>query len=66
MKRAITRGNMTVDDMLKNVFGLDTFRAGQQEVVDRLLEGESALAVFPTGGGKSLCYQLPALVFESR
>ncbi|MBT3293657.1 MAG: RecQ family ATP-dependent DNA helicase [Verrucomicrobia bacterium] len=50
--------------MLKNVFGFDTFRPGQEEVVDRLLEGESALAVFPTGGGKSLCYQLPALRLE--
>ncbi len=55
---------MTVDEMLKTVFGFDTFRAGQQDVIDRLLEGESALAVFPTGGGKSLCYQLPALQLE--
>ncbi len=45
-------------------FGLKAFRAGQQEVIDILLEGRSALAVFPTGGGKSLCYQLPALLLD--
>ena len=39
-------------------FGLKAFRPGQNEVIDILLEGRSALAVFPTGGGKSLCYQL--------
>ncbi len=43
-------------------FGFDTFRPGQKEVVGRLLNGHSAAAVFPTGGGKSLCYQLPAIL----
>ena len=47
---------------LKEVFGFDSLRAGQQEVVEILLAGRSALAIFPTGGGKSLCYQLPALM----
>ena len=42
-------------------FGFSEFRGGQEQVVDRILNGESALAVFPTGAGKSLCYQLPAL-----
>ncbi|WP_300669174.1 ATP-dependent DNA helicase RecQ [Desulfoluna sp.] len=46
---------------LLNRFGFSGFRQGQERVVDRILGGESALAVFPTGAGKSLCYQLPAL-----
>jgi len=45
-------------------FGFDAFRPGQERVVDALLAGRSALAVFPTGAGKSLCYQLPALLLE--
>ncbi|MBV8608505.1 MAG: RecQ family ATP-dependent DNA helicase [Singulisphaera sp.] len=49
---------------LREVFGFDEFLEGQERVVDALLEGRSALAVFPTGGGKSLCYQLPALVLD--
>lgn len=50
--------------VLKEVFGFDELRAGQEEVVSILLGGRSALAVFPTGGGKSLCYQLPALLLD--
>ena len=49
---------------LKKFFGYDTFRDGQESVIQHLIEGKSAAAVFPTGGGKSLCYQLPALVFS--
>ena len=49
---------------LRDVFGFEEFRMGQVEVMGHLLEGRSALAVFPTGGGKSLCYQLPALHFQ--
>jgi ATP-dependent DNA helicase RecQ len=45
-------------------FGFDAFRPGQEQVVQALLAGRSALAVFPTGAGKSLCYQLPALLLE--
>lgn len=47
--------------LLQQYFGFDAFRPGQQQVIDHLLAGRSAAAVFPTGGGKSLCYQLPAL-----
>jgi len=47
--------------LLQQHFGFDTFKPGQREVVAHLLAGRSAAAVFPTGGGKSLCYQLPAL-----
>jgi len=46
---------------LKNVFGFDDFRDGQQAVVENVLNGHSAAAIFATGAGKSLCYQLPAL-----
>jgi ATP-dependent DNA helicase RecQ len=49
---------------LRAHFGHDAFREGQEPVVRALLEGRSALAVFPTGGGKSLCYQLPALLLD--
>jgi ATP-dependent DNA helicase RecQ len=45
-------------------FGYSSFRPGQQHVIDALLAGRSALAVFPTGAGKSLCYQLPALLLD--
>ena len=51
-------------DTLRTVFGHDAFRDGQEPVVAALLAGRSALAVFPTGGGKSLCYQLPALLLD--
>ncbi len=48
--------------VLKDVFGFDSFRPGQAEIMDSLLTGRSALAVMPTGAGKSLCFQVPALV----
>ncbi|HEY1380647.1 MAG TPA: RecQ family ATP-dependent DNA helicase [Gemmataceae bacterium] len=51
-------------DLLRSTFGFPAFRDGQQPVVDRLLAGQSVLAIFPTGGGKSLCYQLPALLLD--
>jgi ATP-dependent DNA helicase RecQ len=46
---------------LKKVFGFDDFRAGQQQTITQLLDEKSSLAIFPTGSGKSLCYQLTAL-----
>ena len=49
---------------LREYFGFDAFRQGQEPVIRALLDGRSALAVFPTGGGKSLCYQLPALMLD--
>ncbi|WP_246628307.1 DNA helicase RecQ [Paenibacillus oenotherae] len=48
--------------MLKQVYGYDSFRKGQGDIITGLLEGRDTLAILPTGGGKSLCYQLPAML----
>ena len=50
--------------LLKDVFGFDGFRPGQEEIVEAVTAGENVLAIMPTGGGKSLCFQLPALLRE--
>ncbi len=50
------------EQILTQTFGFSEFRRSQREVIDHLLEGEDALVLMPTGGGKSLCYQLPALL----
>jgi len=50
--------------LLRDVFGFDAFRPGQQEIVEAVTVGENVLAIMPTGGGKSLCFQLPALLRE--
>ncbi|WP_271951834.1 DNA helicase RecQ [Ruegeria faecimaris] len=50
--------------LLRDVFGFDDFRPGQEEIVDAVTLGENVLAIMPTGGGKSLCFQLPALMRE--
>ncbi|HEX7525704.1 MAG TPA: ATP-dependent DNA helicase RecQ, partial [Gaiellaceae bacterium] len=63
MPDATTIATSTLD-VLASRFGFDSFRPGQQHVVESLLAGRSALAVFPTGAGKSLCYQLPALMLD--
>ncbi len=54
----------SLDSTLHEIFGFTQFREGQREVVEVILSGQSALAVFPTGSGKSLCYQLSALHLE--
>ena len=60
---------MTIDTAalhakLKEFFGFDSFKAGQERVIRHLVDGNNAFVLMPTGGGKSLCYQLPALVME--
>ena len=47
--------------LLEQHFGFSSFRKGQERVIQALVNGQSAAAIFPTGSGKSLCYQLPAL-----
>ena len=49
-------------DLLRDIFGYDAFRPGQEDIVDAVARGENVLAIMPTGGGKSLCFQLPALM----
>ena len=55
---------MTKQELLKTHFGYDTFREGQEAVIDALLAGKDVLAVMPTGAGKSICYQVPALMMK--
>ncbi len=53
-------------DILKNIFGYNSFREGQEETINSILEGFSSLSIFPTGAGKSLCYQIPAIALTGK
>lgn len=53
-----------IHKILKSTFGYDTFRAPQREIIEHVMDGKDALVIMPTGGGKSLCYQIPALAAD--
>ena len=55
---------MPYTTLLRDVFGFDAFRPGQEEIVRVVAEGQNVLAIMPTGSGKSLCFQLPAIYLE--
>ncbi|MFG2186434.1 DNA helicase RecQ [Nocardia iowensis] len=55
-------GSVAAQEVLRRVFGYDSFRGDQREIVEHVVAGGDALVLMPTGGGKSLCYQVPALV----
>jgi ATP-dependent DNA helicase RecQ len=50
--------------LLKNTFGYEQFRPLQEEIINRTLDGKDSFVLMPTGGGKSICFQIPALVFD--
>lgn len=62
----IDKGEKMSDKLsvLKDYFGHDSFRDGQEQIVEALLDGRDALCIMPTGAGKSMCYQIPALLFD--
>lgn len=57
-----TESPMTCQQVLQEVFGYQEFREGQQSVIEAVVSGQDCLVIMPTGGGKSLCYQIPALL----
>src|SRR5690625_4019727 len=56
--------SITVEQILQTHFGFQTFRPGQIETINHILNNQNTLAVMPTGGGKSICYQIPGLYKE--
>ena len=54
----------TLNKKLKSIFGFNSFRAYQEDIIINLLAGNDSMVIMPTGGGKSMCYQLPALLSD--
>jgi len=55
---------LSLKESLQEYFGFDKFKGTQEEIINSLLDGNDVFVIMPTGGGKSLCYQLPALLSE--
>ena len=55
---------MNINETLKHYFGYDSLRPGQQELIEGILQRKDVLGIMPTGAGKSLCYQVPALMLD--
>ena len=58
------KSQLTLHDQLKSIFGFNSFKGRQEEIIKNLQNGNDSLVIMPTGGGKSMCYQLPALIDE--
>ena len=64
--KLIAHKAMNAHQILQEIFGFSSYRPGQEKVINALIRGKNVLAVMPTGAGKSLCYQIPAIASRQR
>src|SRR4051812_44650092 len=64
MKMGTVTAELTLREYLQKYFGFDKFKGDQEAIIKNVLAGKDAFVIMPTGGGKSMCYQLPALIME--